>query len=88
MFEHIVLTMRNGSAMNTKQLIDEVVSLQGDERTLVVDALLRSLNQPESEIDKQWAEEVKWRLSDLRSGRVEAVPGSEVFNKVWNKFEK
>ena len=74
--------------MNTKQLIDEAVSLPVKERALVVDSLLRSLNQPESEIDKQWASEAKRRLSELRAGHVEAIPGNEVFSKVWNRFKK
>lgn len=74
--------------MNTKQLIDEVVSLPVEERALVVDSLLRSLNQPESEVDKEWAKEAKRRLAELRSGRVEAIPGEKVFRAVWEKFEK
>lgn len=74
--------------MNTKQLIDEAVSLPVEERALVVDSLLRSLNQPESKIDKKWAKEAKRRLNELRSDRVEAIPGEEVFRKVWDKFEK
>ena len=74
--------------MNTKQLIDEAVSLPVEERALVVDSLLRSLNQPESEIDKIWAKEAKRRLDELRSGRVEAIPGGEVFKQVWERFEK
>ncbi len=73
--------------MNTKQLIEEAVSLPVEERTLVVDSLLRSLNQPESEIDKEWAKEAKRRLDELRSGRVNAIPGEEVFKKVLEKFE-
>ena len=74
--------------MNTKQLINEVVSLPVEERASVVDLLLRSLNQPESEIDKQWAREAKRRLSELRTGHVVAIPGNEVFSKVWSRFEK
>lgn len=74
--------------MNTKQLIDEAVSLPVEERAIVVDSLLRSLNQPESEIDKKWAEEAKRRLVELRSGHVEVVPGEEVFRRVWERFEK
>jgi len=74
--------------MNTKQLIDEAVSLPVEERVLVVDTLLRSLNQTESEIDKQWGREAKRRLSELRSVNIEAVPGDEVFRKIWSRFEK
>lgn len=73
--------------MNMKQLIDEAVSLPVEERALVVDSLLRSLNQPESEIDKKWSEEAKRRLAELRSGQVQAIPGDEVFAGVWKKFE-
>lgn len=74
--------------MNTKQLIDEAVSLPVEERALVVDSLLRSLNQPRSEIDNKWAEAARRRLAELRSGDVKGVSGDGVFAKVWEKFEK
>ena len=74
--------------MNTKELIDEAVSLPVEERALVVDSLLRRLNQPDSELDRKWAKEAKRRLAELRSGRVEPIPGEEVFGKVWERFEK
>jgi putative addiction module component (TIGR02574 family) len=74
--------------MNTKQLITEAVSLPVEERALVIDSLLRSLNQPESEIDKKWAGEARRRLSELRAGHVEAIPGEEIFSKLWERFGK
>ena len=74
--------------MNTKQLIDEVVSLPVEERALVVDSLLRSLNQPESEIDRKWAQEAQHRFAEFRSGGVTPVAGDEVFARVWKRFEK
>ncbi|MEA1960218.1 MAG: addiction module protein [Bacillota bacterium] len=74
--------------MNTKELIKEAISLPVEERTLVVDSLLRSLNQPDSEIDKQWSIIAKKRLAELRSGRVKLVPGQEVFNRIWERYEK
>ena len=74
--------------MNTKELIDEAVSLPVEERALVIDSLLRSLNQPESEIDKKWAAVAKRRLAEMRSGSIEAIPGQDVFDKIWKRFEK
>ncbi|MBN4076694.1 addiction module protein [Mariprofundus ferrooxydans] len=74
--------------MNTKQLISEAVSLPVEERALVVDSLLRSLNQPESEIDKKWAEVAKSRLAEMRTGAVKTASGAEVFERIWNRFEK
>jgi putative addiction module component (TIGR02574 family) len=74
--------------MNTKELIDEAVLLPVEERALVVDSLLRSLNQPESEIDKNWASVAKRRLAEMKSGAVEAVPGQKVFENIWKRFEQ
>jgi hypothetical protein len=45
------------------------------------------LNQPESKTDKKWATEANRRLAELRSGQAQAIPGDEVFAKVWKRFE-
>ena len=74
--------------MNTKELIAEAISLPVEERALMVDSLLKSLNLPETDIDKRWASVAERRLDDLRSGRVEAVAGEEVFEKIWRRLEK
>jgi putative addiction module component (TIGR02574 family) len=74
--------------MNTKKLIDEAVALPVEERALVVDSLLRSLNQPESGIDEKWIQVTRRRLAEMRSGSVEAIPGGEVFEKIWKRFER
>ncbi len=72
--------------MKTKDLIAEAISLPVEERALLIDLLLRSLNPPESEIDKKWAAVAKQRLKELRSGEVTAVPGDEVFKRIWQRF--
>ena len=74
--------------MNTKQLIDKAVSLPVEERALVVDSLLRSLNQPQAEIDKKWVVVANRRLLELRRGSVEAVAGQKVFERIWKRFDK
>ena len=73
--------------MTMKELIEEVVSLPVEERAIVADSILRSLNPPESEIDRKWSQVAKRRLADLRSGAVKPVPGEQVFARVWKRFE-
>lgn len=72
--------------MKTKDLIAEVISLPVEDRAMVVDSLLKSLNSPESDIDKKWAAVAKRRLKELRSAEVKAIPGDEVFKKIWKRY--
>jgi len=74
--------------MNTKELITEVVSLPVEERAVVVDSILKSLNPTESTIDKKWVLIAKRRLAELHEGQVKAIPGEEVFNKIWDRLSK
>jgi hypothetical protein len=72
----------------TKDIIKEAATLPVEQRALVVDSLLRTLNRPDLEIDKAWGRVAKRRLADLRSGRVKPVPGDQVFAKVSNRFAR
>jgi len=74
--------------MKIKDLIEEATSLPVEERAMVIDSLLKSLNPPELEIEKKWVSVAKRRLEELRSGKVKAIQGEEVFKKIWNKFLK
>jgi hypothetical protein len=55
---------------STAEIIHEAESLPVEERTGVIDSLLRSLNPPDPGIDRKWAAVAKRRLEELRSGRV------------------
>ena len=70
------------------ELIKEVLSLPVEQRALLADTILKSLNAPEADLDRIWVEEAKRRLEELRSGRVKAVPGDEVFQRVRARFGK
>lgn len=72
--------------MKTTDLIAEAVSLPVEERAMVIDTLLKSLNPPETDIDKKWALVARKRLVELRTGQVEAVSGDIIFQKIWNRF--
>ena len=58
----------------TQDLIDEAISLPIEERAILVDSLLRSMNPLNEENDQKWALEAKRRLEELRSGKVKATP--------------
>jgi putative addiction module component (TIGR02574 family) len=74
--------------MNAKEVIDEAISLPVEDRALIVDSLLQSLNHPETEIEKEWNETARRRLEEMRSGSVRHVPGDEVFEKIWKRFHE
>lgn len=74
--------------MNAQQLIEEANELPVEDRALLVDSLLHSLNGPSAELDQQWLSLAQQRLQDLDAGKVAAVPAQEVFGKLWNLFDK
>lgn len=67
---------------STAKIIREAQLLPVEERAAVVDSLLRSLNAPDPEIDKQWAAVAQRRQQELRSGQVKAIPGKDVLAKI------
>jgi putative addiction module component (TIGR02574 family) len=68
--------------MDKQTLIDEAISLPVEDRVLVVDSILRSLNPTDAKIDREWVKVAQQRLEDLKSGKVSAVPAEEVFERV------
>ena len=67
----------------TAKLADQVLSLPCEDRIYLVDGLLESLNAPSrEEIDRLWAEEAERRIEELDSGKVEAIPGEQVFAEI------
>ena len=74
--------------MKAKEIIAEALSLPVEQRAMVADSILKSLSPPESEIDKKWADVAKRRFDEIKSGREKAIPGDEVFNKIWKRFSE
>ena len=68
--------------LGTKEIIQEAYCLPVEDRALVIDSLLRSLNFSESFIEDKWMVVAKRRLAELRSGQVKPVPGEQVFARV------
>ena len=63
--------------MKIKDLIEAAEALPVEERALVVDSLLRSLNPPQSRIDEKWVSIAQERLKEFRSGVYAVVVASK-----------
>lgn len=73
---------------SAKEIVEQAETLPVEDRLLVVDSLLRTLNPPDAKVDRKWAEVAKRRLAELRSGRVAALPGAEVLARARERFAR
>lgn len=73
---------------STKDIIEKAESLPVEERVLIIESLQRSLNAPESAVDKQWVAVAKGRLAEIRSGKTKPVPGKAVFASIRKRLGK
>jgi len=65
--------------MSKNDILREAMSLTANERFIIVDELLKSLDKPDKEIDDVWEEEAVNRLKAYDEGRLETVSMEEVF---------
>lgn len=73
--------------MKASVLLDEAVSLPVEERAHLVDCLLQTLNPPDATHAAAWAAVARRRLDELKSGRVVAIPGKAVFDRIQQRYE-
>lgn len=72
--------------LSTTEIIHEAECLPVEDRALVVDSLLRSLNQPDAGIDSKWSEVARRRSDELRSGQLKGVSGEAVLARLRARF--
>lgn len=73
----------------TDKLLEEALLLPADERASLVEKLLQSLNLPtEAEVNRLWVEEAERRVSQIEAGKVEPIPGEQVFAKIRAKYQR
>ncbi len=66
--------------MSSKEILEQAMTLKPEERFIIVEGLLKSLDEPDRKIDEIWAEEAEKRLKAYRSGKLEGIPMEEVFS--------
>lgn len=68
--------------MTMKKIESEALNLDLHSRANLVGKLLLSLDEPSvSEVERLWLDEAERRLDDYRTGKVQAIPGNEVFKR-------
>jgi len=62
------------------EVLEKALTLSEQERGLLIDRLIASLDDgPADEgVEQAWADEIKLRVDDIRSGKVKTIPGDEV----------
>ena len=74
-------------SMNVEQIAEEALALPSEARALLADRLVESLDPAEdAEIRKLWIAEACRRRDDVRSGRVQTIPGDEALASVRRSF--
>jgi hypothetical protein len=72
--------------MNSKKLIDEIVTLPVEDRIAAAEVILRSLNVPDTKIDASWASVAEQRRRDLQEKRVDSISLEDVKRSVARRF--
>lgn len=65
--------------MSSKEILEQALSLKPEDRFMIVEGLIESLDHPDQKIDEIWAKEAEKRLDAYRKGDLEGVPMDDIF---------
>jgi len=62
------------------EVLERALALSTQDRGLIIDRLIESLDDGPAEegVEAAWAEEIKSRVDEIRSGKAEMISGDEV----------
>ena len=67
--------------MGLPDIIEEALHLKPQERYIIIESLVQSLNKPDEEIERIWIEESKKRLKAYQNGTTKTLSYDQVFDK-------
>ncbi len=67
--------------MDSKLILKEALDLSPAERLQLIEMLTLSLNKPDENIEKLWAEESEKRYKALEEGRIKVIAFNEVIER-------
>ena len=65
----------------SESLLKKALVSRPQDRFLLIDGLVRSLDEPNKEITAIWADEAEKRLRAHREGKTQGVPFNDVFGE-------
>lgn len=65
----------------SKIILNQALELSANERAILAEQLLMSLDLPDSNIDELWATEAEDRINEYEKGNVQTKSAQEVFGK-------
>ena len=67
--------------MPAVMMLEQIASYPVEDRVMMADAIIESLNGIDPDVDAAWATVARRRMRELRSGKVRGVPASAVFSR-------
>jgi putative addiction module component (TIGR02574 family) len=66
------------------ELLEKAMALSTEERGLIASRLIDSLDEEPADerVEEAWAEEIKRRVDEIRSGKAKMIPGDEVRHRL------
>jgi putative addiction module component (TIGR02574 family) len=67
-------------APEVSEVLKKALTLSTQDRGLIIDRLIESLDESPTDegVEEAWDTEIKRRVEEIRSGKVQMIPGDEV----------
>ncbi len=66
--------------MSRTMMLEQIASCPVEDRVMIADAIIESLNGIKPEVDVAWGAVARRRVRELRSGKVKGLSASSVFS--------
>lgn len=70
------------------EVLEKALALSTQDRGLIIDRLIESLDDEPAEegVEAAWSDEIKRRVEEIQSGKVEMIPGEQVLKELAEEF--
>jgi hypothetical protein len=66
--------------MGKNEILEQALHLKANDRFLLIEELLKSLDKPDENINKIWEEEANKRVDSYKNGKIETVNEKDFFD--------